>query len=243
MTDFLIRKNKTTKEHILFWTALILFLLLGISIAVNVMKSREVNEKNNLIEALNDTIKVSRDELGRSVGRISVINTQKPKDFINVPSNNPEIVELQQLVKKYEKQIKNGGSATIFTSETKYDTVYKSSPSVLAGRTLDSINNGWIKSRFGFVNDSTIYSLRVKNKYSVVIGEESQGLFKPKKPFVEVISENPYDEIKKVRTYQVTPLKKKLIIKPGIYGGYGGTLIDGVVKTGPQIGGGIILTF
>ena len=59
--------------------------------------------------------------------------------------------------------------------------------------------------------DSTNLNIRVRNEYTVVLGYESQGLFKPKrkKPFAEVKSKNPYTEIDGLRTYQVSSPKEK----------------------------------
>lgn len=41
------------------------------------------------------------------------------------------------------------------------------------------------------------------NEYSIVLGKEKQGLFKPKLPYAEVISYNPLTSNEAVRTYDV----------------------------------------
>ena len=70
--------------------------------------------------------------------------------------------------------------------------------------------------------DSLHLNQKIINEYSVVIGEESQGWFKPKKTFVEVINLNPFSETTKLRTYQVEskPIKR-IGIGPGVYYGIG----------------------
>jgi len=249
--DFLIRRKKTWKEHLFFWGAIVLVLLLAISIALNVKRADTINEQQGLIEALNDTVFVWKDKQGRTHAKITTIQTAKTGTFTDINSSNPEIKELQELVEKYKSELKNRGTATIFKSVTVYDTIKVVDNSAIIKDAVegkpfvlrDSIDNKWITAKWGFTDNTSEFSLETRDQYSVIIGEESQGWFKSKKPFAEVISENPYNELKSVRAYQVVIPKKRIQIRPGLYAGYGGTLIEGVVKTGVQIGGGIIITY
>ena len=122
------------------------------------------------------------------------------------------IIRLQTLVKEYKKQLHNQGSATIIQTITEYDTTYVTNNLLdtiyfPTSTILDSISNRWISTKFGFDRGNTIFSLRVDNLYSVVIGEESRGLFRKKEPFVEVTNHNPFTETAMLRTYQVTQTK------------------------------------
>lgn len=158
--------------------------------------------------AMNDTIQKWKDENSRNVAKISVINTLNKKQFLAIESNNKEIKELQALVEDYKKQLREGGSATIIRTETIFDTVIDWRDKFIHD-TLnicnfsDTISNDWIWNSLALTNGILEYDLKVIDKYSIVIGEEKQGWFKKRKPFVEVTSENPYSEVKTLRTYQV----------------------------------------
>lgn len=180
----------------------------------NSMKSVE-NE--NLIEALNDTIETWRDKDSLSHSKIQIIETNSANSFLELESKDQQIIELQNEVKKYKSWLSNQGSVTIFKNITKFDTVYKTSiiPSEFNDSTfLAEISNEWIQTKFGYKNDSTFYNLMVYNKYSVVLGEDKEGLFKKSKSFVEITNHNPYSETTSLRTYQVTQKKKHFSIGP-----------------------------
>ena len=196
--------------------------------------SNDSNQSKMEQTILNDNQKTFRDKDSLSHTTNNVIEG-KVKDFIDLEVKDKEIIALQELVKKYKKQLANKGNATNFTSETKYDTIYetkiKRDTIILSKNTImDSIHNKWINTTFGFDKGNTVFTLKLKNEYSVIIGEESQGWFKKKKPFVEVINLNPYSETTKLKTYQVeTKPVKKIGIGPGVYYGIGNSFQPQVI--------------
>lgn len=172
-------------------------------------------ELQNFYNASQDTLKIWKNKDGENVATISLLSFYKAQDFIKIKTKDSTIKELQDLVKKYKKQLNNGGSsATIIHTITDYDTTYVSSihmDTIYFKTTtlLDSINNKWIHSRFGFINGNTTFSLSVGNSYSVVIGEDGRGLFRKKATFAEVTNYNPYTTTKVLRTYQVGIKKQR----------------------------------
>ena len=84
-------------------------------------------------------------------------------------------------------------------------------------------------------HDSTKLDLKIKNEYSIIIGEEKDGFLK-KKSFVEIINKNPYSMTESLRTYEVSQKKKKFSIGPYIGYGIGVNFI-------PQATVGIGLTY
>jgi hypothetical protein len=205
----------------------------------NSLKS-QLKEQTNLVSSLNDTVKIWKDKDGLNHAKIEVIKTSSNKDFINLQSKDKEIVELQQLVKQYKKQLsKPGSSATNFTSETKIDNSFGIKKDTIETKVVgndtiklhkyeydislkDKKGIEWVSGKAVATKDSLHLEQKIINKYSVIIGEESQGWFKPKKPFVEVINLNPFSETTKVKTYQVeTKPIKKIGIGPGVYYGIG----------------------
>ena len=211
-----------TKIKITFGIILGIILLAFITYKCN----NDSNQSKTEQTILNDNQKTFRDKNSLNHTTNNVIEG-KVKDFIDLQVKDRQIIELQELVKKYKKQLSNKGNATNFTSETKYDTIYetkiKRDTIILSKNTImDSIHNKWINTTFGFDKGNTVFTLKLKNEYSVIIGEESQGWFKSKKTFVEVINKNPYSETVQLKTYQVqTKSIRKIGIGLGVYYGIG----------------------
>ena len=207
----------------------ILLVIIAILYFTNINYQKEAKENANLVISLNDTLKTWKDKDSLSHTKIQIIETKRTKDFLSLQSKDEEIIKLQKTVKQYEKQIKNQGSVTNFASETKITTKDSLVTDSVCGKCsfYFSNSNPW------FSVDASIYptktpnqlslslDLKVKNEYSVIVGEEKQGLFKKPKPFVEVLNHNPYSETKSLRTYQVSNnvRVKKFGIGPNISAG------------------------
>ena len=190
----------------------ILVVIIIILYFTNISYQKEAKENANLVISLNDTLKTWKDKDSLSHAKIQIIETERTKDFLSLQSKDEEIIKLQKTVKQYEKQIKNQGSVTNFASETKIITKDSLVTDSVCGKCsfYFSNSNPW------FSVDASIYptktpnqlslslDLKVKNEYSVIVGEEKQGLFKKPKPFVEVLNHNPYSETKSLKTYQVS---------------------------------------
>ena len=165
-------------------------------------------EQKTLTESILDTLTVWKDKDSLNHAKIQVIENNRLKDFLDLQTKDEEIQKLQKLVKENQKKLKDKGSVTYIAGETIFDTVFVPKleyVEILKDNTIyDSISNSWITSHFGFSKDSVYYDLIVTNKYSVIIGEEKERLFKPPRLYVEVINENPYSETTSLRTYQVS---------------------------------------
>ena len=207
----------------------ILMVIIVILYFTNISYQKEAKENANLVISLNDTLKTWKDKDSLSHTKIQIIETERTKDFLSLQSKDEEIIKLQKTVKQYEKQIKNQGSVTNFASETKIITKDSLVTDSVCGKCsfYFSNSNPW------FSVDASIYptktlnqlslslDLKVKNEYSVIVGEEKQGLFKKPKPFVEVLNHNPYSETESLKTYQVSNnvRTKRFGIGPNISGG------------------------
>jgi len=232
-------KQKLKKSLTLILIIVLLMLGTIFYLYTNNLKS-QLKEQTNLVSSLNDTIKIWKDKDGLSHTKIEVIKTQSTKDFISLKSKDKEIIALQEVVKKYKKQLsKPGNSATNFSSTTtisnsfgiKKDTI---EIKVVGNDTIklqkyeydislkDKKGIEWVTGNAIVTKDSLYLEQKIINDYTVIIGEESQGWFKPKKPFVEVTNLNPFSETTKLKTYQVeTKPIKKIGIGPGVYYGIG----------------------
>ena len=196
----------------MIWSSVILILLTISSILLYNNERRKRITVSNLYNSSQDTIRFWKNKNGENVARIFVLSSEKLEDFLKMKTKDDTIIRLQTLVREYKKQLHNQGSATIIQTITEYDTTYVTNNLLdtiyfPTSTILDSISNRWISTKFGFDRGNTIFSLRVDNLYSVVIGEESRGLFRKKEPFVEVTNHNPFTETAMLRTYQVTQTK------------------------------------
>ena len=222
----------------------ILMVIIAILYFTNISYQKEAKENANLVISLNDTLKTWKDKDSLSHAKIQIIETKRTKDFLSLQSKDEEIIKLQKTVKQYEKQIKNQGSVTNFTSETKIITKDSLVTDSVCGKCsfYFSNSNPW------FSVDASIYptktpnqlslslDLKVKNEYSVILGEEEQGLFKKPKPFVEVLNHNPYSETKSLRTYRVSNnvRVKRFGIGPNISAGFDDTGFSWYIGFGLQ---------
>lgn len=194
-------------------------LLLSIGLSVHTCnQASKIDEQTGLLNSLNDKVKIWKDKEGKSHTSNSVITTQNPKDFINLEGLSEENKKLQAQVKKYEKQIKNGGSVTNFTSETNVaSTTPTKVDTVVIDNTRQAVysttfnKEGWV---FGSViarPDSTTINVGTKDEYTVVIGEDRTGFLGLGKPipFSEITNHNPYSTTPTLKTYQVDVKGKK----------------------------------
>ena len=237
---------KISKTLVYIIIAAILLLLFE-GVVVYRFSNKSKAEDKSLIGSLNAELTTWKDKDSLSHAKIQIIETEKTKDFLSLQSKDEEIIKLQKTVKQYEKQIKNQGSVTNFTSETKISTKDSLVTDSVCGKCsfYFSNSNPW------FSVDASIYptetsnqlslslDLKVKNEYSVIVGEEKQGLFKKPKPFVEVLNHNPYSETESLRTYQVsTPKLKRWGVGPQI--GFG---LNSNFTTGAYVGIGLHYSF
>ena len=237
---------KISKTLVYIIIAVILLLLFE-GVVVYRFSNKSKAEDKSLIGSLNAELTTWKDKDSLSHVKIQIIETEKTKDFLSLQSKDKEIIKLQKTVKQYEKQIKNQGSVTNFTSETKITTKDSLVTDSVCGKCsfYFSNSNPW------FSVDASIYptetpnqlslslDLKVKNEYSVIVGEEKQGLFKKPKPFVEVLNHNPYSETESLRTYQVsTPKLKRWGVGP--QRGFG---LNSNFTTGAYVGIGLHYSF
>lgn len=198
-------------------------------------------EQETLIEASNYKLKTWKDKNGKNLAKIQVLETRNEKTFLAFKSQDSTIQELQNLVKQNRSLFKNSkGTASIIKSETKIDTI---APTIVTKDTTNnpiytsSIKDKWYNINSIATKDSTRVKLNTFHTLSLVMGSESQGLFKKRKTFATAKDDNPYSNIKDMRIYNVIEENKNFIIGP--YIGTGATIINKEVKVGWQFGIGI----
>lgn len=211
-------------KNIFSWLVLI-FIIIIIIFCVKACNNNIRKENSKLIESLNDSISYYKDVEGVLHSKISVIEDDY---FLKLKLKDKEIVELQDLVKKY----KNVKSATIIKTETKI--VEK----IVNKTFLDTISNTPIyESSFNLKDyiwgdivakkDTTNIKINMKNDFNIVTYKEKGKLV------LDVSDKNPYSVTKVQRSYINLPKQKKFGL--GVNVGYGISKSD----LSPYIGLGV----
>lgn len=223
--------KKYANKNLLIVTLLV---VIGILLYMWNNSRAKIREQTDLVESLNANLETWKDKDSLNHARIQVIETARTKDFLAIQTNDSLVKELQNTVQDFKKYLKKQGSVTVIKTETGINTVAETK--VTPKNTIKNNGqnhvfpeyksnfdlNGWVKGTTIANKDSTVIDLKIKNDYSVIIGQESQGLFKRPRPFVEVINKNPYTETEALRTYEVsTPRQKKFGIGPVVGAGFG----------------------
>ena len=165
-------------------------------------KAGDQRHTEQLINALQDTVKVHQDRYGDRVSQISQIKTDKPQVFLNIKSNDAEIKKLQAEVQKYKSQIKENGSVTIFNSSTHVDTTLavKVQPD---GSMQGASGDKWYSIQAHISPSGGRAVLDVHNEYVVAVVEEGgQGV-------VKIVNKNPYSREGEIRTFATLPKERK----------------------------------
>ena len=206
----------TKKEGIFLLIAVVLALFLAVFIGIATHHMKRADEQENLVSSLNASLEVWRDRDSINHAKIEVIETARIKDFLAIQSKDAEVKKLQEVVKQYEKQLGERGSVTNVTTSTEISVSSTVKIDTIAGNCSFEFVEGdeWVSTKVvveGTSNSDDLEVMldyKIKNEYSVIIGEEGGNIFKQGKPFVEVINHNPYTETYQLRTYQVSGYKK-----------------------------------
>lgn len=234
--------SNTTKKNI--YIIIFILALIGVIFVLLNMYKEEKDKKEeqiSLIESANDTIQFWKTKEGKNAAKISVLETMSSKTFLAFQSQDETIRELQKLVKDNNKLFKNSkGSASIIKSETNIDAT--GATTVTPGANGDpiysaNISNEWYNIKTIASKDTTLVNLKTTHSLKLVMGEESQGFWKPKKTFATAFDENPYSNITDMRIYNVTSNTKRFAVGPNVGGS--ALFYDGNVKIGWSVGVGV----
>jgi hypothetical protein len=228
---------------------IILTVLLLITGYIAQKNRQDLVEQTNLVSSLNKDMVVWKDKKGITHSETQIIETRNPKDFLALKVKDRTITALQEEVKKYKNQLGKNGSVTKIKGDITIDTVY--TKIIVKNNNFiwkDTISNKWLKWEYSVKKDTlnkakVNFKLKLIYDYAIINKEKSNGWFKKPTPYSEVVNYNPYSSTISTTTYRVTNDIKKNHFKLAPYVGYGATLIDDVVKVGPQAGFGLTYNF
>lgn len=195
-------------------------------------KYKSTLDENNLYQRLQDSIKTYINDKGQLVSQIEILQANSTRSLLNLKTKDETINWLQQEVKNNKEKIKSGGSISVIGTQVSFTGIngtivtFDSSIPVKKGDTLymypiyssKSKDSTWINYNINANKDTTILNLKVNNKYSVLIGstnlnrkerkEKGINWFNRKIPIVEVTNQNPYDNTKTLRAFEVKDTRK-----------------------------------
>lgn len=227
-------------------------LIIGLIIIVYIGSSRieklsqDLKQSEQKVSFLKDSMRVTEKAYYKKVYEI-----QKASDMAKIESNDSLVLQLQKAFDDFRKEVKqSGGSITSLHTESTHtiekptvivygDTTRTKLPTYMARhsdewRTLDIVASP----------DTTKANLVVRDKYNVVLGQESNGWFKKPTLTAMVQSLSPYSEVKNIQASKVTgnPGPK---VSVGYHIGFGGQygLIHKQLDFGPQGGVSINVKF
>lgn len=233
------QKSWLTPRVFLFFGCIILTSLIHYGAYKINYLSKRLELKDNMVKSLNDSLRVK----GNSA-RISRIETHNVKEVLKESSSDSLFIQLQEAIKRLEKEVKaNGSSITSF--ETKLKTTGSSKTEVVKKDSTVSFKSNfkdeWINLTTESNKDSTKFDLEVTNKYNVILGYERKSFFSKPKPFVEVEDLNKYSNVTGIRSVSVKDTRPKLEFKWNVGVGANYDMFSQRFGFGPY--GGFGLTF
>lgn len=198
-------------------------ILLFVSIRQCSKSKTDKQEYINMLDAANDSLQTTRDELGRQITETSVIVAQKEDLELIVSSKDDEIWMLKDLVKSRGKQLT---AALALTANTRLDTVLVSR--IEKGDTIWKVKteyrDRWIEltAETDLNSDSTKVQLKVANDFKIWKEYEKIGKWPNRKKILKVFvrSDNPYTEVDALKSWEI-PIEHPRRLSFGPVAAYG----------------------
>ncbi len=173
-------------------------------------QNRKLNQINEMYIAVQDSLIITHNKLGRQVAKTSVLETTNQSYFLQLNSKDEEINQLQSLLKAETKKRHDIEVALVIKDQTIFklrdslqnnivgyvtvkDTVYPTYEK--------SVNNHWIEQNIQLGRMTFKQDLKILNAYEIVVGSEPDGWFK-RKQFAQITNLSPFSETTSMKVYQ-----------------------------------------
>ena len=205
---------------------IILYALVVILLFLRLHACDKASTLQDLQTALNDTISQYRNKQGQRVTLISVLQTEREKDFLNIRSKDSTINKLQKAVKDYKGKLQSATVASIETAENgstqtiiKHDTVFIDGVPEVKPVYATSWKERWSEGSIEAHHDSIYREIKIKNEFTFTHGTK-RNLFKKDVLKVEMTNLNPNTVTTELRSYSVKVPKKRFNVGLGVSYGY-----------------------
>lgn len=194
--------------------------------------------------ALNDTITITTDELGREKAKIAIIVGNSRRDLLKIQSRNKSIKALQAIVKANKgivaaTVLSNSTANSLLTGSTisHRDTIYVENGIEIYPTYWTMFTDEWQDFNITANQDTFDIDYKVFNRYDITQAYEKRkrGLFQRKVPMITVHNLNPHTFTESLRSFAIKPKPRKITLGVGVYGGF--NLSDGQPTV--IVGGGV----
>ena len=229
-------------------------MLIGLIIAgVTYCKRNDnLNELTKALDAVNDSLTISKNKLGQEVAKTSVIVLENEVLFLKLQSKDSNIIQLQNLVKKEQSANKKLQEALILKQKMiasyedsiqnlvcGYQEIRDSLGNIIRyptyNRKIDMFGR-WITGDIKLGYSTFKFYISTVSEYEIVIGQERNNLFSKFKTYATVTNLNHYDHTTALKVYSKNSLKPQRF-SIGVFVGAGYDPYHNTV--GPTIGIGI----
>lgn len=174
-------------------------------------KQKLENEFIHTQNALNDSIKIYKDNQGNSVSKIQALSLDNTKQLLQLKGLQGDNLRLQQEVQKHKK------AQMVAISKTKVETrVVEKEVRITDTVQIDSKNypiyqasfnkEGWITGNVQMSPDSLVINpIKVNIDQTYVLKGERKWFLSPEKTYLEVHNKNPYAETESLKIYVENP--------------------------------------
>ena len=242
----------TKRERNIAIIVLVVLILLLCGLAVYTSNLRaDRDTKVDLITNLNQELEVISISDSTKGAQVRVLEDKNTDMILAMNATNSTMKALQDEIKRVEKKIDKGSSVSIISSGSQFNAV-DSSKTIVSGismavdsilskynqypiytRLLDSTSfKGWLTGSIKIGHNFSDIRIITRDTVAVTIGynKRAAGIknwFKPKEPFAQVHSKNPYSEVTDFMAYRVSlPKPKRFAFVAG-----GGVLPFAVVQS------------
>lgn len=178
----------------------------------------QLETKTNQIAAITDTLRLYKTTAGGSGADRSI--------FVGTKEDALEVLKTSDS-KAYEVVKNTSGlhSYTDLKTVTRIDTVVKADTVYLTKDSTGKMSyylakdiqepKGWYNAKVEVKNDSVKLDIAMKDKFTVISHDKSNGLFKPRSYVISVENENPYSTITDVKSFEFQPKNRHTAFKIG----------------------------
>ena len=236
--------------------ALIVGLLIGtiVSISLYFTMRSDYTELQNLYISANDTLVITRNELGQEISRTSVLEAESGKLILKLQTKDKDIIHLQDIIRR-EQSINielhnailliNGIIAnykdSLDNTISGYQSIIDSLGNVIQypiyNRKLDMFND-WIIGDIEMGYSVFDINLKTKSAYEIVTGRERKNIFSKYKSYAQVTNLNPYDHTETLKVFSKTEVKPNRF-NISVFVGYGFGVKSSVLIVTPILGVGL----
>lgn len=223
----------------------IIYLQLAIISLMALFFNKSCNDSGNkqvVIDAITDSLKVSKDKLGRQIGEITDLRVSNVKYLKDLANKDSDVQKLLNEVKKL-KDAYNGilvssntsDNGSTITTVIEGDTVIVNDTVYIYPTYKSEWDEKWSYGYIEARRDSIKRQVTLRNEFIVVQSYQREGFLKPKVGKATITNNNPNTVTTGLRTFSIDYPKSKVNIGPSLNYGISTTTFKPDVTIGVSV--------